>query len=108
MKCPAVTPFDRIEAAQHYLALLSASVADNRARIEATILDATNHGSARFLEVLQLGSYNLEMLQKHLKASRRALNNLCKVRRLVLRESIANAPIKQDADELSGNKTQAA
>lgn len=106
MKCPAVTPFDRIEAAQYYLALLSASVVDNKERIEADIVEATNDNSPRFLEVLKLGFYNLERLEKQLKATRQTLNNLRKLRRLLLSESIADATLKQKADEISGTKPQ--
>jgi hypothetical protein len=68
LNCTAKSPFDRIEAAQQYLALLSKSVADNRQRVEADMMEATNHNSQRFLEVLRLGVYNLEQLEKHLKA----------------------------------------
>lgn len=89
MNCPGISPFDRIEAAQQYLALLSESVAENRQRIEADILEATNQNSQRYLEVLKLSSYNLEKLEEHLKASRQTLNNLRKLRRLLLNESAA-------------------
>ena len=52
-------------------------------------MEATNQNSARFSEVLKLGVYKLEKLEKHLRASQLALNNLRKLRRLLLRESNA-------------------
>lgn len=83
-----MSPFDRIEAAQEYLGLLIETVADNRQRIEADIREATNRNDQRLVEVLLLASYNLEKLENHLKASRRTLSNLHKLRRLLLNENV--------------------
>jgi len=107
LNCTAKSPFDRIEAAQQYLALLSKSVADNRQRVEADMMEATNHNSQRFLEVLRLGVYNLEQLEKHLKASRQMLNNLRKLRRLLSKENPANPTIKHKSVDLPVIETPA-
>jgi hypothetical protein len=85
-----MSPFDRVEAAQEYLALLSISVADNKERIEAEIRDGANEEMPRHLELLRLVAYHLQGLERHLKASRRVLSNLYKLRRLVLKEITAN------------------
>ncbi len=81
-----MTPFDRVEAAQEYLALLSDTVADNKQKVEAQLLRVANQGFLRSLDALRLVAYNLEQLDKHLKASRKTLSNLRKLRRLILSE----------------------
>jgi len=97
MGLATITPFDRVEAAHEYLTLLSETVADNRRIIDADTREVTNQNCQRCVEVLKLVSYNLEKLETHLKASRQSLNNLCKLRRLLLNESTATATTQQAA-----------
>lgn len=87
MTFPNITPFDSIEAAQEYLALLSEVVADNRQKIDADIAEPANQNFPRSLEVLKLTAYNLKKLEQHLKVSRQTLNNLRKLRRFLSNES---------------------
>jgi hypothetical protein len=93
----AVGPFDRIDAAQEYLALLNETVADNRRRIETAIVDATNPDCQRTLDVLRVILYNLERLEGHLNTSRQTLGNLRKLRRLLGKESIPSTAVTHEA-----------
>lgn len=101
MSLARIAPFDQVEAAQEYLTLLSETVADNRRTIEADVRELTNQNCDHCVQVLKLASYNLEKLEKHLKASRQILNNLRKLRRLLLNESAASVKTAQN-DQVSG------
>ncbi|HEX6505804.1 MAG TPA: hypothetical protein VF011_21385 [Terriglobales bacterium] len=80
------TPFDNIESAQEYLALLSQALEEATANAEADILGEANAHSARRGDALRLVLYKLEKLEQHIKVSRRLLNDLRTLRRLLLDE----------------------
>ena len=80
------TPFDNIESAQEYLALLSQALEEATANAETDILGETNSHSTRRREALRLVLYKLEKLEQHIKVSRRLLNDLRTLRRLLLDE----------------------
>ena len=80
------TPFDNIESAQEYLAFLSQALEEATLNAEADILDGTIPQSARRRDALRLVLYNLEKLGQHIKTSRRLLNDLRTLRRLLLDE----------------------
>lgn len=65
------TPFDNIESAQEYLALLSQTLEEATANAEADILGETNSHTARRRDALRLVLYKLEKLEQHIKISRR-------------------------------------
>jgi hypothetical protein len=78
--------FDSIEGAQEYLGLLCSEVVDARQDVKADICGQTNPEPQRRFEALRLVLYKLEQLEKHLKLSRRILNDLRMLRRLLLEE----------------------
>ena len=80
------TPFASIENAHDYLRLLVDSVTEARRNVQEDLLAEPNAGSPRRLQALQLVVYDLEKLEQHLKASRRMLNDLRTLRRLLLQE----------------------
>lgn len=80
------TPFDNIESAQEYLALLTQALEEATANAEADILGQTNSHTARRRDALRLVLYKLEKLERHIKVSRRLLNDLRTLRRLLLDE----------------------
>jgi hypothetical protein len=80
------TPFDNIENAQEYLALLSQALEEATANAEADILGHTNSDTTRRRDALRLVLYKLEKLEQHIKISRRLLNALRTLRRLLLDE----------------------
>lgn len=86
MNYEAVTAFGSIESAQEYLGLLAQVILESQQAAEADIEANRDSGSPRLVEALQLVTYNLEKLAYHTKTSRRILNDLRILRRLLLRE----------------------
>jgi hypothetical protein len=81
-----IGPFENIESAQEYLSLLGQAIAESKGTVEAD-LDAPHvSASSRHLEALRLIVYNLEKLEQHVKVSRRILNDLRTLRRLLHQE----------------------
>jgi len=78
--------FESIENAQEYLALLSQTVLEAKQDIAIDIDARTNAGPLRHIEALRMISYNLEKLERHVKMSRRILNDLRTLRRLLHQE----------------------
>jgi hypothetical protein len=80
------TPFDNIESARDYVEQLLAAAREAQGEIEEEILRATDPQLARRQQALQLVKYKLNQLASHIDASRRILNDLTKLRRLLLEE----------------------
>jgi hypothetical protein len=81
------TPFDSIEGALEYVSLLAESVEEAREDIAAELTEARAEPEARRrADALQLVAYKLERLAEHARASRRLLNDLRTLRRLLLDE----------------------
>lgn len=81
-----MTPFDSIESSLEYVRLLAQAVDDAVSEIEEDIRQAELEGGDRRLNALQLVGYKLERLRDHMTASRRLLNDLRTLRRLLLGE----------------------
>jgi hypothetical protein len=82
----AETPFDNIEGSHEYVALLAESLAEARHDVEAEVAAAERDRADRRKEALLLVSYNLAKLNLHITSSRRILNDLRTLRRLLLKE----------------------
>jgi hypothetical protein len=80
------TPFDDIEGSHEYVRLLAEAVDEARRDVEAEIATAESEGAERRKEALLLVSYNLGRLNLHITSSRRILNDLRTLRRLLLAE----------------------
>ena len=80
------TPFDNIESALEYVNHLLEATREARDQIEMEILRATNPQLARRKQALQLVNYKLDKLSSHIATSRRILNDLRMLRRLLLEE----------------------
>jgi hypothetical protein len=81
------TPFDSIEGAQQYVSLLAEAVDDAAAAVrEDARAAAGTPGGERQLEALRIVEYKLNQLRAHLASSRRLLNDLRSLRRLLLGE----------------------
>ncbi len=91
------TPFDSIEGSHEYVAMLAEALAEARRDVDADIQLADREGAQRRKEALTLVSYNLAKLNLHITTSRRILNDLRTLRRLLLaeREGSARAPEMQ-------------
>ena len=86
MSYQAETPFDSIEGSHEYVALLAEALDEARRDVESEIAAAERDGAERRKEALLLVSYNLAKLNLHITTSRRILNDLRSLRRLLLAE----------------------
>jgi hypothetical protein len=82
----AESPFSSVEGSHEYLSLLAEAADEARQDVEAEIALASAVGADRRKEALQLVAYNLVKLGLHLTTSRRILNDLRTLRRLLLTE----------------------
>ena len=80
------TPFDSLEGSHEYIALLSEVIEEARRDVDAEIALAVDEEADRRKEALQLVAYNLAKLNLHMTTSRRILNDLRTLRRLLLDE----------------------
>ena len=80
------TPFDSIEDSHEYVALLADAIEEAKRDVEADIALAEADKAQRRKEALQLVAYNLAKLSLHITSSRRILNDLRTLRRILLAE----------------------
>src|ERR1700720_3221333 len=86
------TPFDNIEGALEYVNQLLEARPEAQDQIQTEILRAANSQLARRREGFKLVQYKLEKLSSHVTASRRLLNDLRMLRRLLLEERKNSGP----------------
>jgi hypothetical protein len=86
MSQKAETPFDNIEGSHEYVRMLAEAVNEARRDVEEEIAAAEHDRADRRKEGLLLVSYNLAKLNLHITSSRRILNDLRSLRRLLLAE----------------------
>jgi hypothetical protein len=82
----AETPFDTLEGSHEYVAMLAEALEEARRDVEEEIAEADRDGAQRRKQALLLCSYNLAKLNMHITSSRRILNDLRTLRRLLLAE----------------------
>jgi hypothetical protein len=80
------TPFDNIESSHEYVSLLAEAIDIALAEVEADIALAGADGADRRTEALQLVLFKMNKLKGHMTSSRRILNDLRTLRRLLLEE----------------------
>jgi len=80
------TPFDSLEGSHEYVAMLAEAIAEAHRDVQADIAAAEKEGAERRQQGLLLVSYNLAKLELHIRNSRRILNDLRTLRRLLLSE----------------------
>ena len=86
MSQKAETPFDSIEGSHEYVRMLAEAVDEARRDVEEEIAAAEQDRADRRKEALLLVAYNLAKLNLHITSSRRILNDLRSLRRLLLAE----------------------
>ncbi len=92
MKYENDTPFDSVEGAHEYLTLLIEAVLDAKKEVASDLaIKEANVGHVRHTKALRVVLYNLERLERHMKISRRLLNDLRSLRRLILQERVEQA-----------------
>jgi hypothetical protein len=87
-------PFDNIESAHEFVILLANTVCEAKLDMEAETGEL-NPNSPRHAQALRLALFNLNKLEFHLTRSRRILNDLRMLRRLLMDEQAAS-PLPQD------------
>jgi len=87
---PRTVSFESLESSHDYVCRLGQAVDDAICQIEADIRQATANGATRRVEALRLAAYKLGLLRGHFVSSRRLLNDLRTLRRLLLQERTAD------------------
>ena len=99
MSHPVQTPFDSVENAQDYIRLLIEALVEAKKEIAADAASASSARLERRRQALRLVEYKLHRLEHHLTISGRMLNDLRRLRRLLLDEasdlSLAASPDQQ-------------
>ncbi len=93
------TPFDNVEGAHEYVGLLLEAVRQAREEVAQDLAAAQAESAPRRLEALQLVAWKLERLEAQLGGSRHLLNDLRRLRRLLLGEDVAASPRGDDGGE---------
>ena len=91
MNAEGESPFQSLESAHEFVALLAEAVAETQRELEADI-EREAKGSRR-LDAQRVVLYNLEKLELHMYRSRRILNDLRTLRRLLFEERRAIVPL---------------
>lgn len=81
-----VRPFESIEDTQEFVALLENSIEEAIAEVRSELEIAQAEAQARRVEALSLALYKLGNLGVHIGKSRRILNDLRSIRRLLSSE----------------------
>ena len=85
------TTFDSIESAHEFVGLLTEAIVEAKRDIEADIQRESGSTLPRRMEALRLALYQMEKLEFHMGKSRRTLNDLRSLRRLLLDERTVGA-----------------
>lgn len=96
MSNQAETPFDTIEGSHEYVALLAEALDEARRDVELEVALAEREGAERRKQALLLVALNLTKLNLHITTSRRILNDLRTLRRLLLAERGSLPPMPLD------------
>ena len=91
------TPFDNIESSHEYVSLLAKAVEEALADVDADIAFASETEAGRRKEALQLVRFHLNKLSGHMTSSRRILNDLRTLRRLLLEERLMETALRRGA-----------
>ena len=79
-------PFESIENSHEYVSLLAEVIEETRAAIDEEIRVATDEKAERRRAALGVVAHKLRQLHEHVSTSRRLLNDLRTLRRLLLAE----------------------
>ena len=82
-------PFESIESAHGYMDILAATVVETTAELKRDRDQALRDGDQRRAQAIELAIFKLKMLGCHVLKSRRMLNDLRILRRLILNERLS-------------------
>lgn len=80
------TPFDNLDSAHEYVRQLLDATGEAQGDVDSEILRVQEPHLERRKQAMQLVKYKLDQLSSHVAASRRILNDLRMLRRLLLEE----------------------
>jgi len=86
MNPSADSPFQSIESAHDFVALLAKTIGETKRELESDIEREAKLKPSRRLDALRVALYNLEKLELNMNRSRRILNDLRTLRRLLFDE----------------------
>ena len=86
-------PFDSIESTYDFFRILSEAVAEAKRELQGQIERESSSKSSRRLDALRVASYSVEKLELHVNHSRRNLNDLRSLRRLLFEERAASKAV---------------
>ena|SRR5687768_420495 len=89
------TPFDSIEGSLEYIGLLREAIETAKKSVAQESGRASEEAAPRRLEALQLIAYKLDRLAWHVDGSRRLLNDLRMLKRLLLGKKALVAPARK-------------
>jgi hypothetical protein len=90
-------PFDNIESSHEYVTLLAEAIAVALSEVESDIAVASGVDERR-KEALRLVAFKLNKLSTHMASSRRILNDLRTLRRLLFEERSRTAILNRDEE----------
>jgi hypothetical protein len=82
-------PFDSIESAHEYMSILAATALEALAELKRDREAALREGADRRAQAIDLAMYKLKQLNCYTYRSRRMLNDLRIIRRLILNERLS-------------------
>ena len=86
MNANEVRPFESIESAHEFVALLADSIEEAVREVEQHSEEARAEGNDRRAEALALALFKMNQLSQNMQKSRRILNDLRSIRRLLFSE----------------------
>jgi hypothetical protein len=89
-------PFESIESAQEYFQYLTEAVLEAKDSVASDIAAHSSPELRRRQDALRLALYKLERLELHTKSSRRLLNDLRTLRRLLLEERTEGTAVPEE------------
>jgi hypothetical protein len=81
-------PFDSIESSQSFMDVLAETILEAMRELSVDQQIAARENQARRLRAIELAMFKLKTLNCHVNKSRRALNDLRMIRRLILNERL--------------------
>ena len=81
-------PFDSIESAQEFMNILAATLLDEMKDVKRDHESALSEGEERRARAIELAMFKLKTLCCYVQKSRRTLNDLRMLRRLILNERL--------------------
>jgi hypothetical protein len=100
--------FDTIESARDYISLLTEVVGEVKKDLESEMANTDNTPFPRKLDAIRLAAYNLEKLQFHLNASKRILNTLRSIQRLLFQERLTTLRVQVVRSVAHGQRSRRA